>query len=209
MGNSKMRPSGQCPAQPNRINPPRPNFTRDICLQTRPVALALNLTRSVAHTRQRLEGSFDVAVRCPPVFLYVGDDCARVVFAFIVRPPANAIHGRLTAMRINRARIIRIAFNHVSSNSTSRNHSCNEKAIKLFVDGLQILRGFSLPSLQVRCDTMPLSGPTVMTLRREIITTCEMSRKARLLKLAELKVELILVVIAWTLLFPGIHYTGW
>ncbi len=57
---------------------------------------------------------------------------------------------------------------------------------------------------------MPLSGPTVVTLRREITTAREVSRKARLLKLAELKVEFILVVIAWnTSLFLGIHYTGW
>ena|SRR6266404_2262004 len=98
MADSKMRSTGQCPAQPDRINPPGPNFTRDICLQTRSVALAFDLTRPVAHARQRLEGTFDIAVRCSPVFLYVSDDCARVVFAFIVRPPANAIHVRLEAM---------------------------------------------------------------------------------------------------------------
>src|SRR5207247_527887 len=106
----------------------------------------------VSHPRQRFKGAFDVTVRSSTVLLYVCDDGARIMFALVVRPPASVIHPE-HPRRVSRIRIIRIAFNHVSSNSTSRSQSCNEKAIKLFVDGLQILRGFRLASLQVRCGT--------------------------------------------------------
>ena len=41
-----------------------------------------------------------------------------------------------------------------------------------------------MASLQVRCGTIPLSGPTVMLRRRETTTTRELSRNARLLVLA-------------------------
>src|SRR5258705_2177831 len=97
MTTGKGRERGQRPTQRGRFNPPRPNFTWDICLQTSPVALALDLTCTVAHACQRLKRTFDVSMRCSPVFLYVGDDCARVMLAFIVRPAANAIHERLAA----------------------------------------------------------------------------------------------------------------
>ena len=86
MRDDELRARGELAAQARGFEPFGPALARDVGLEARAVALALDLAGAVAHADERFERALDVAVRGQPVLLDVGDDGAGVVLALVVRP---------------------------------------------------------------------------------------------------------------------------